>query len=224
MSDIKVYALSGIDYTAGEQTGYILAKDGDALLVDASADLKDIKEVLRDAKATLRAVLVTHSHFDHTANAARIKDKYPKAPIYASPKTWVMLLDGGWTAGFISAPSPTWRPDVEVEEKTYEIGAFKVRVIATPGHTMDSVCYLIDDTYLAAGDTVMNDLVCGNSFLPTGNAEELYQSGQKLWREVPPEAIILGGHVSRPSGSDWEPYTSKSTVARASARNWINRK
>ena len=224
MSEIKLYAISGIDYTAGVQTGYVLAKDGDALLVDASADLKDLKEVLRDAKATLRAVLVTHSHFDHTANAQRIHDKYPKAPIYASPRTKIMLADGSWTAGFLSAPRPTWVPDVEVTEQTYLIGAFRVRAIATPGHTMDSVCYLIDNRYLAAGDTLMNDLMCGNSWLPTGDAEALYESGQKLWREVPPDVSILGGHVSRPSGLDWEPYTSRSTVGRAATRNMINRR
>jgi glyoxylase-like metal-dependent hydrolase (beta-lactamase superfamily II) len=85
------------------------------------------------------------------------------------------------------------------------------------------VCYLIDDTYLAAGDTVMNDLVCGNTMLPTGDAIAMYRSGQKLWRSVPASAFILGGHVSRPSGLDWEPYTPKSTVARASTRNMINR-
>ena len=224
MSETKLYAISGIDFTAGEQTGYVLAKDGDAILVDASADLKDLKEVLREAKATLRAVLVTHSHFDHTANAKRIREKYPKAPIYASPMTKRMLQDGTWTAGFLQAPTPEWTPDVEVEEKTYQIGAFAVRVIETPGHTVDSVCYLIDEHYLAAGDTVMNEIMCGNSWLPTGDEEARYESGQKLWREVPPDAVILGGHVSRPSGLNWEPYASRSTVGRAATRNMINRK
>ena len=223
MSEVKVYAISGIDYTAGEQTGYVLAKDGDALLVDASADVKDLTEVLKTAGATLRAILVTHSHFDHTANAARLKAAFPHAKVYASPYTEGMLADGSWCAGFVDYPSPAWTVDVKVEEKTYEIGAFRVRAIYTPGHTRDGVCYLVDDAYLAAGDTVMNDLICGNSNLPTGNERELYQSGQKLWREAPPEAFILGGHVARFDGEDWTEYTPKSTVGRASHRNMINR-
>ena len=222
MSEIKVYALSGIDYTAGEQTGYILVKNGCALLIDASADVKDVGDVLHDADAILSAILLTHSHFDHTANALRLKEVYG-VPIYASPETNRMLADGSWTAGFVDYPTPLWQVDVAVEEKVYTIADFKVRVIYTPGHTADSVCFLIDDAYLAAGDTLMNDLVCGNSHLPTGDPIALYRSGQKLWREVPPEAYILGGHVSRPSGLDWEPYAPKSTVARASKRNWINR-
>ena len=219
----KVYALSGIDYTAGVQTCYVIAKDGDAVMVDASADLKDIAEVLQSADATLRAVLVTHCHFDHVANARRIRAAYPAAPFYASPYTEAMLADGTWQAGLTHYPTPTWRVDVAVEETTYRIGSFAVRAIYAPGHTVDSVCYLIDDAYLAGGDTVMNDIVCGNSSLPTGNAVDLFASGQKLWREVPDEAVILGGHVWRADEDSWELYGSRSTVARAKTRNIINR-
>ena len=219
----KVYALSGIDYTAGVQTCYVIAKDGDALLVDASADLKDLAEVLAEANATLRAVLISHCHFDHVANARRIREAYPDAPFYASPHTEAMLADGTWTAGFVDYPTPTWRVDVPVEETTYRIGAFAVRAIYTPGHTLDGVCYLVDDAYLACGDTVMNDIVCGNTSLPTGNAADLFASGQKLWREAPDEAVILGGHVWRANEDSWELYGGRSTVARAKTRNIINR-
>ena len=223
MSKTKVYALSGINYTAGVQTGYIIAKEGDALLVDASADLKDIAEVLQTARAILRAVLVTHSHFDHTVNAHRIKEAYPQAPFYASPHTDAMLADGTWTAGIAHYPTPTWRTDVPVEDTVYRIGSFEVRAIATPGHTVDSVCYLVDDAYLVGGDTVMNDIMCGNSMLPTGNAADLYASGQKLWRIAPDSAVILGGHVWRADEDGWELYGARSTVARAKTRNLINR-
>jgi len=223
MSDLRVYALSGIDYTAGLQTGYLLAKEGDAVLVDASADVKDIAAVLAETRSTLRAVLLTHCHFDHCANAARIKSAFPQAQLCASPYSEGMLSDGTWTAGFVAYPTPNWRVDLAVRETTYAFGSIAVRVIYTPGHTADSVCYLIDDAYLAAGDTLMNDIVCGNSHLPTGDARTLFASGQKLWREVADDVAILGGHVSRPSGEDWEPYRSKSTVGRAKHRNMINR-
>ena len=222
MAEIEVYALSGIDYTAGPQTGYVLVKDADAILVDASADVKEVCEVLRHTHSVLRAILLTHCHFDHAANVERLTRAFPDAPLYASPLTDAMLVSGDWTAGLVDYPPPTWRVDVPVEEGSYAIGAFSVRVIATPGHTMDSVCYLVDDAYLAAGDTVMNDVVCGNSSLPTGDTAALYRSGQRLWQEVPDSVYILGGHVFRLS-DDWELYRPRSTVARAKHRNMINR-
>lgn len=221
MADIKAYALSGIDYTAGQQTGYILVKGSDALLVDASADLKDIRDVLTLTHTALRAVLITHCHFDHVANGQRIQTAYPDAPFYASPLTQGFLEDDTWTAGFVRYPTPKWHVDVAVEEKVYTLGAFRVRVLYTPGHTADSVCYLVDDAILLGGDTVMNEWACGTVALPTGDVVAMRATARKLWDEVPPTAFILGGHVWR-SGDDFELYRLRSTVAGAKKRNMIN--
>ena len=193
------------------------------MLVDASAAVRDVQAVLAETNSTLRAILLTHSHFDHSANAERLRVAFPNAPLYASPHTMRMLADGSWTAGVPGYAAPNWQVDVEVEEKVYTLGAFEVQVLYTPGHTVDSVCYLIDRQYLATGDTVMNDIVCGATCFATGDPAALYHSGQKLWTNVPDAASILGGHVSRISGLDYEPYTSRSTVARARHRNMINR-
>ena len=221
MSDVAVYALNGVDYTAGVQTCYLLAKDGDAVLIDASCSPGTLFEVLSACGCTLRAILLTHSHFDHCAAAAALQ---AFAPIYAHPICNDMLSNGTWRAGLPVDVPPVWRPNIYVTDgQTLSIGAFSVRVIYTPGHTADSVCYLIDDAYLAGGDTVMNDMVCGTWQLPTGNAEDLYRSGQKLWSLCPDDAYILGGHVSRPDRAEWAPYTPHSTVRRAKIRNWINR-
>ena len=220
MSECKVYALSGIDRHAGVQTGYVLAQDGVALLVDAACSRTALDMVLADADARLAAILLTHSHFDHSIYAHVLRQY---APIYAHPNTARMLSDGTWLAGFANYPTPTWRPDCEVHDgQILQFGPFRVQVIETPGHTIDSVCYLINDAYLAGGDTVMSDIVCGTADLPTGNLNDLMASGQKLWRLCADDVRILGGHVSRPDRKVWAPYSTSSTVGKAKKRNWIN--
>jgi glyoxylase-like metal-dependent hydrolase (beta-lactamase superfamily II) len=38
---------------------------------------------------------------------------------------------------------------------TYEVGGLSVRAIETPGHSSDSVCYVIDDEAVLSGDTIL---------------------------------------------------------------------
>ncbi|GAA1034930.1 MBL fold metallo-hydrolase [Virgisporangium ochraceum] len=38
---------------------------------------------------------------------------------------------------------------------TYEVGGLGIRVIETPGHSSDSVCYVIDDEAVLSGDTIL---------------------------------------------------------------------
>lgn len=220
MASCTVYALNGIDRRAGMQTGYVIAQDGVAVLFDASCALSSLNGVLAHAEARLAAILLTHSHFDHCAYAQVLRQY---APIYAHPAAARMLQDGTWTADIVRCPAPAWRPDLEVQDgQVLQFGPLRIQVIETPGHTVDSVCYLVNDAYLVGGDTVMSDMVCGRSDLPTGNLQDLMASGQKLWRLCADEVVILGGHVSHPYRTQWAVYRSPYTVGKAKQRNWIN--
>lgn len=220
MTDIRVFVLNGINRLAGLQANYVLVKGQDALLIDASCSLASLGEVLSVTGAKLRAILLTHCHFDHCASA---KELCALAPLIAHPYTATMLKDGTWKAGLPLPYVADWQPQQTVRDgQLLHLGSFCVQAIHTPGHTADGVCYLVDDTYLASGDVVMNDMVCGATVFPTGDAALLRASGQKLWDTCPPSARILGGHVARFDRADWAEYDSPSTVARARVRNQIN--
>lgn len=78
------------------------------------------------------AVFLTHHHWDHARGAGI----YPKARIYAAGKTAeaaVKLIADGDRVTAAGLP---------------------VRVIGTPGHTADSVCYLVDERFLFTGDAL----------------------------------------------------------------------
>jgi glyoxylase-like metal-dependent hydrolase (beta-lactamase superfamily II) len=87
------------------------------------------------------------------------------------------------------------------------VGGVAGRVIATPGHTSDSVSYLFGDA-LFVGDTVfMPDGGSARCDFPGGDASELYRSVQRLYA-LPHETRVFVCHDYSPGGRQPECQTS----------------
>ena len=85
--------------------------------------------------------------------------------------------------------------DVFVQDgMALSFGGLSLRVLATPGHTQGSVCYLCGGT-LFSGDTLFDGDV-GRTDLAESVPAQMAPSLAKLGREVPPEAQVLPGHES----------------------------
>ena len=72
-----------------------------------------------------------------------------------------------------------------------KLGNSKVKVMYTPGHTIGSVCYLIDDM-MFSGDTLFRGEI-GRTDLKSGNMELIKVSLKKLY-ELNKEYIVYPGH------------------------------
>lgn len=88
------------------------------------------------------AIFLTHRHWDH----ARCADFYPQARVFAG-------------AAAAAAPHGTERPDapprVTVRDgQLLTIAGLEVRVVETPGHTPDSICFVLEGRYLFTGDAL----------------------------------------------------------------------
>ena len=73
-----------------------------------------------------------------------------------------------------------------------ELGKSGVRVIHTPGHTEDSVCYY-DGSHLFTGDTLFIDY-WGRTDLPGGSAARLFSSLHEIIMALPESTVIYPGH------------------------------
>ncbi len=87
-----------------------------------------------------------------------------------------------------------------------ELGAMRVRLLHTPGHTPGSQCFLVEQDGLAgrlvSGDTLFLGS-CGRVDLPGGDPEALYNSLNRVLRNLPDETLLFPGHLyaTDPSGT-----------------------
>lgn len=143
-----------------ETNCYILEKDNNILLIDPGDESNKIIDKIGDRK--LIGILITHNHFDHIGALENILNKYE-----------VEVYDKN-----------------NLEEKEYNIGEFKFKIIFNPGHTSDSVSYLFDNN-LFCGDFIFKDSI-GRWDLPTGNYNEMLESISRIKKYN--DLIIYPGH------------------------------
>jgi glyoxylase-like metal-dependent hydrolase (beta-lactamase superfamily II) len=81
-----------------------------------------------------------------------------------------------------------------------ELGAVRVRLLHTPGHTAGSQCCLAEEAgkpaHLVSGDTLFVDS-CGRVDLPDSDPEAMYASLCDL-KELPDDTLVFPGHLSSP--------------------------
>lgn len=172
--------------------GYILADmtTGTCLIVDApleSAD--DMLSVIGKHALSVQAIILTHSHWDHTGNAQALK-RATNAPIYCHPADAYRLIEPMqhtmFRLPFVIEPSPL---DKELHHgDTIVCGAWHLEIRHTPGHTEGGVC-LIDHAQNIAfvGDTLFAGSI-GRTDLPGGNTQQLLAS---IHRELLPLADAM---------------------------------
>lgn len=116
---------------------YLLRGSAGTVVVDPGPDDADhVAAILQHTGGRVALILITHRHLDHTGASAALAAA-TGAPVRAADPAHCHL--GG---------SPL------VDGETIALGDLSVEVVATPGHTADSVCFRVDDAVLT-GDTVL---------------------------------------------------------------------
>ena len=146
-------------------------------LVDCSEWNEKMKDLIGDTD--LKYVLLTHGHYDHIIGTKAVKETYG-AKVAISREDAPMLTSARASlAVFCGAEQNNVTPDILLSDgDEIPLGETKLRVIATPGHTKGSVCFVAGDA-LFTGDTLFR-LSCGRTDFPGGSWEEMQQSLKRL--------------------------------------------
>lgn len=165
-----------------------------ACLVDAAADSLDWFEdkiAQRQAEPTL--LLLTHSHWDHIAEAKKIRDRW-KIPVAIHAEDLPNLEKPGSDRLPCWIPVPALQADRLVKDQEWIIiGNSRWQVIHTPGHSPGCIClYCPHENLLISGDTLFKGSI-GNLSFPTSSPDRMWQSIEKLVI-LPAETRVFPGH------------------------------
>lgn len=165
---------------------------GVAALVDPGAEPARLEAAVRASGAALGAILLTHGHLDHLSALPALAGAFPGVPIRvaAADVAWC-FTSRNWFPPYEPVLSPP--PGVEgvCDGDEIQIGNTAFRVIATPGHSPGSVCYLAEGV-LFSGDTLFAASI-GRTDFEGGDIAAMARS-LRLLAELPPETAVLPGH------------------------------
>jgi len=136
---------------------YILAdeKTKTGALIDPGIPAEEYLERSKKSDIAIKYVVNTHSHWDHIlGNDEAIRLTGAELIMHKNSKG-----EGSRKV---------------VDGDTIELGATKIKVIHTPGHSPDGIC-LLADKKLLTGDTLFIG-ECGRTDLPGGSSEQMYDS------------------------------------------------
>jgi glyoxylase-like metal-dependent hydrolase (beta-lactamase superfamily II)/rhodanese-related sulfurtransferase len=163
---------------------YMIISDGEAIVVDASLSVETYEQVLREQGLSLKFTVDTHIHADHLSRSKQLAHKF-NVPFYLPAQNKVTF---------------DFKPIVE--DVSLKVGKVSIKAIKTPGHTLESMAYLVEDKVLFTGDTLFIDSI-GRPDLKASTekikqkAGLLFHSLQKL-TALDDGIIVLPGHTSKP--------------------------
>ena len=163
----------------------------DAAIVDPGGDSNMILDYVERHKLHVKAILVTHGHFDHCLGLEEVWDA-TGAPVYMSHKDLNADLGNSHfgTSWELDPPDDT---HFVSEGDEIEAGSLTFTVLETPGHTPGGLTFQIEDC-LFTGDTLFR-LACGRYDFPASSALELGHSLEKL-RDLEGDFEVFPGHES----------------------------
>jgi len=142
----------------------IIGKNNDSLLIDPTGNKGIIINSIKENKSKIKLVIFTHSHPDH----CELADYFAKNGVkVVFPK-----------------------PEAIGTINSFECGEMKIESISTPGHTLDSVCFIIDKN-IFTGDTLF---VRGVGTTAYGGDELLLDKTLAFLFELDPKLILWPGH------------------------------
>lgn len=164
-------------FAAGGCRSYVLGCDATraAVAIDPELSLADrYRGYLLQNGLTLRYVIDTHTHADHFT-ASRSLSLALGAPVVMSR--------------FSAAPYA----DLKLDDGDMLIaGSLKLTALHTPGHTLDSLCLVVEDRVFT-GDTLLIGGT-GRTDLPTGDPHALYESLFDKVLRLPGETLVFPAH------------------------------
>ena len=170
------------------QGAYYIESEGEAVVIDPLREVAPYLERANKSGAKIKFVFETHFHADFVSGHLDLSKKTGATIVY------------GPTA------KPSFEAHVAQDGEEFQVGKIRFRVLHTPGHTMESACFLLIDENgqekaLFSGDTLFigdvgrPDLAQKAAHMTQEQlAETLFDSLRNKVMTLPDEVIVYPAH------------------------------
>jgi hydroxyacylglutathione hydrolase len=168
----------------------------EALLIDPGDEPDAIDQAIAESGADVKAILITHTHFDHVGAVAAMAGR-TGAEVWVPKLEAHRLADINKYVGFPGVgPFESYDAEHQVDgNDKLELAGFDIDVYFTPGHSIGHVSYSIPEhKALFSGDVLFQGSI-GRTDLPGGDTQTLLDSIDMLVRELDPETAVFPGHM-----------------------------
>jgi glyoxylase-like metal-dependent hydrolase (beta-lactamase superfamily II)/rhodanese-related sulfurtransferase len=123
------------------QGAYYIESKGEVAIIDPLREVQPYIDRAKADNAKIKYIFETHFHADFVSGHVTLSEK-TGAPIVFGPQA-----------------TPTYKTVIATDEQVFQLGEITITCLHTPGHTMESSCYLLKDKNgkdyaLFSGDTV----------------------------------------------------------------------
>lgn len=194
------------------EAAYYIESKGEAVIIDPLRDIAGYLELAKERNSSIKYIFETHFHADFVSGHLDLQ-KATGAPIVYGPAT-----------------ETNFPIHLATDGELFKLGDLTIEVLHTPGHTLESTCYLLRDENndphaLFTGDTLFVGDV-GRPDLSSGNlskeelASMLYDSLQQKIATLPDAVLVYPAHGAGSScGKNLGPETH-STIGEQKHTNY----
>lgn len=123
------------------QGAYYIESNGEVAIIDPLREVQPYIDKAKDDNAKIKYIFETHFHADFVSGHVTLAEK-TGAPIVFGPNA-----------------NPTFKAHIAKDGEVFQLGDITITLLHTPGHTMESSCYLLKDKNgkdyaLFSGDTL----------------------------------------------------------------------
>lgn len=170
------------------QGAYYITSDGEAAIIDPLRETQPYLDRLEKDGTKLKYIFETHFHADFVSGHIDLSKKTNAPIVYGATAT------------------PEFEAIVAEDNQIFELGSIKIKVLHTPGHTMESSCFLLIDksgkeTALFSGDTLfLGDVGRPDLAQKAANTSQeelagiLYESLYNKILPLPDDVIVYPAH------------------------------
>jgi glyoxylase-like metal-dependent hydrolase (beta-lactamase superfamily II)/rhodanese-related sulfurtransferase len=196
------------------EAAYYIESDGIAAIIDPLRDIEEYLDLAQERKTKIKYIFETHFHADFVSGHLDLAAATGATIIYG-PDTVTNL-----------------KVHVSKDGEIFDLGKVKIEVLHTPGHTLESSCYLLKDENgkdhavftgdtLFVGDVGRPDLAQKHNEITIDDlAGMMYESLQKKIMVLADDVIVYPGHGAGSScGKNLGPET-QSTIGEQKESNY----